>query len=170
MQIRRAQPEDAAALLAIYAPIVTDTAISFETVPPEPGEFARRIAEANRRHAWLMAERAGRAAGYAYATAHRAREAYRYSVEVSVYVHQDHRGAGVGSRLYQQLFDVLVELGYFHAYAGIAVPNPASVHLHRRLGFRRVGTLPKVGFKFGRWHDVSWWHRRLRPGLPEPAA
>ncbi len=168
LRIRPATPEDAGSLLAIYAPIVTDTTVSFETVPPGEAEFGQRIATANRDHAWLLAERRGRAAGYAYATRHRAREAYRYSTEVSVYVHPDHRGSGVASALYQQLFETLGELGYYHAYAGITVPNPASMALHRHMGFRRVGTLPRVGFKFGKWRDVSWWHRQLRSGIPSP--
>ncbi|MEQ8858196.1 MAG: N-acetyltransferase family protein [Pseudomonadales bacterium] len=169
-RIRRAETGDAAVLLAIYAPIVRDTAISFETTAPGEAEFAGRIAASNAHHAWLLAERDGVIAGYAYATAYRARQAYRYSAEVSVYVHEQARGTGVGSALYRELFAVLAGLGYFQAYAAITLPNPQSVGLHRRVGFRRVGTLPRVGFKFGAWHDVSWWHRPLQRGRPEATA
>ncbi len=166
LHIRCATAADAPALHAIYAPIVEHTAISFELTVPSVEEFAGRIDAANRSHAWLLAERDGRPVGYAYGTAHRSRAAYRFSTETSVYVHEDVRGQGVGSSLYRSLFDELARLGYFHAYAGITVPNPASEAAHRRAGFAHIGTFPRVGFKFGRWHDVSWWHRVLREGVP----
>ncbi len=156
-----------AELLAIYAPIVETTAISFELVPPSVEEFAGRIESSNRAHAWLVMEREGRLAGYAYGGSHRARAAYRHSTEVSVYLHADYRGKGVGIALYDALFPLLAELGYYHAYAGITLPNEASVALHRKARFVQIGTFPSVGFKFGEWHDVSWWHRQLREGLPE---
>lgn len=168
--IRPATTDDAAAALAIYAPIVENTAISFETEAPGLDAFAGRIAASNDSHAWLVASRGGRLAGYAYGTSHRARHAYRFSTEVSVYVHEDQRGGGVGRSLYQALFQVLAERGYYHAFAGITVPNEGSIGLHRAVGFRHVGTFPQVGFKFGAWHDVSWWHRPLRPGIPEVGA
>ncbi len=165
--IRRATRGDAAELLAIYAPIVETTAISFELVPPSVDEFAGRIEASNRAHAWLVMEREGRLAGYAYGGSHRARAAYNYSTEVSVYLHEDARGQGVGMALYQALFPLLAELGYYHAFAGITLPNDASTALHRKAGFTRIGVFPKVGFKFAAWHDVSWWHRPLREGQPE---
>ena len=165
-RIRRATPADAPAVLAIYAPIVATTAISFETTPPGEVEVAARIESANATHAWLVAEADGVIAGYAYAMPHRARQAYRYSTETSVYVHADHHGRGVGAALYRRLFADLVQRGYFHAFAGITLPNGASTALHASAGFRHVGTFPRVGFKFGQWHDVSWWHRALRAGVP----
>ena len=164
--IRRASAGDADGVFAIYRPIVEETAISFETVAPSPAELTRRISAANAHHVWLVAESEGAVAGYAYATGHRARHAYRYSVETSVYVHPSHHGRGVGSALYRRLIAELETLGFFHAYAGITLPNDASMALHGRAGFRRIGTFPCVGFKFGRWHDVSWWHRRIQPGMP----
>lgn len=166
LSIRHATRADAAAALAIYAPIVRDTVISFEAEPPLESEFAERIETCNHTHAWLIAEADGALAGYAYGTSHRARHAYRYSTEVSVYIHEAHRGRGVGRRLYQRLFDELAALGYYHAYAGITLPNEGSTRLHAAVGFRHIGTFPRVGFKFGAWHDVSWWHRVLREGTP----
>jgi phosphinothricin acetyltransferase len=165
--IRSATADDSASALAIYAPIVKDTVISFETEPPSVDEFSARIEACLSSHAWLVAESDGALAGYAYGTAHRARHAYRFSTEVSVYVHAAHRGRGVGRVLYERLFERLAELGYYHAFAGITVPNDGSISLHRAVGFHHVGTFPQVGFKFGGWHDVSWWHRPLRAGTPE---
>lgn len=165
--VRVAAAQDAAGLLAIYAPVVLETAISFEVTVPSVEQFAARIEGYNATHRWLAAEHRGELAGYACGTPHREREAYRYSTEVSVYVHAAWRGRGIGADLYQRLFDELAALGYCHAYAGITVPNAASMALHAGAGFRHVGTLPNVGFKFGAWHDVSWWHRPLRSGLPD---
>ncbi len=156
-------------MLEIYGPVVAYSAISFETMVPTIADMAARITAAGNSHAWLAAERNGAFAGYAYGTSHRARHAYRYSTEVSVYVHEAHRGVGVGAALYQRLFDVLAERGFFQAYAGITEPNDASSLLHSRAGFHHIGTFPRVGYKFGRWHDVAWWYRPLRDDLPEEA-
>lgn len=165
--IRPAAPDDAAALLAIYAPFVERTAVSFEEAVPGEADFAERIRVANERWAWLVAESGGALVGYAYAGAHRARSAYRHSVEVSAYVAGSHRRRGVARALYAALFPQLAALGYCNAYAGIALPNDASLALHRALGFADIGVFPRVGRKFGRWHDVAWLHRALRE---EPAA
>lgn len=164
--IREAVSADAEALLAIYAPIVQHTAISFELTPPTVAQFAERIRTYGASHGWLTLEQDGQLVGYAYGTPHREREAYRYSAEVSVYVHPDWRGRGVGGALYARLFETLAARGCFHAYAGITVPNEGSMALHARAGFRHIGTFPSVGFKFGEWHDVSWWHRPLRADKP----
>ena len=158
---RRARPADAEAVLAIYAPLVERTAISFEELAPTPDEMAARIESALATHEWLVAEIDGELAGYAYATGHRARAAYRFSVEVSAYVHEAHRGRGVGAALYRALFEALGERGFRAAFAGIALPNEPSVALHRSAGFEPIGTFAEVGWKLGAWHDVSWWRRRL---------
>lgn len=160
--IRDASQGDAKALLDIYAPFVTDTAVSFELEPPTVAEFAARIASAQTRWSWLVAERDGQIAGYAYASAFRTRAAYRLTVEASAYVHPAHRGLGLAGALYRRLFEGLAEMGYCNAYAGIALPNDASIALHKSLGFTSVGTFHRAGWKFGRWHDVSWWEARLR--------
>ncbi len=168
VRVRPASPEDAAAIQAIYAPVVQHTAISFEIAPPSVPVMAARIA-AEPKLPWLVAERDGCVAGYAYAARHHERGAYRWSVDTSVYVAETARGAGVGRALYGQLLPLLTALHYASAYAGIALPNPGSVGLHEAVGFRRIGVFPRVGYKHGRWHDVGWWWLPLA-SLDEPAA
>lgn len=160
--IRQAKTADAEAMLAIYRPIVLQTAISFELEPPSLEAFKSRIEKALAAYLWLVAEVDGRTAGYAYGTSHRAREAYKYAVETSAYVHPDYYRRGIGLALYEALLPNLAKIGYCNAYAAVALPNEASIALHERAGFRYIGTFPSVGRKFGRWHDVSWWHCPLR--------
>ncbi len=166
VSIRPATPDDAASLLAIYRPVVLNTATSFELTPPSVAEFGGRIDRALSEWAWLVAEDAGQPVAYAYATPHRSRGAYKWSVETSVYVAETHRRQGLGTLLYAALMPVLVEQGYCNAYAGITLPNAASVALHQRAGFQAVGVFRSVGRKFGAWHDVSWWHLPLRSTPP----
>lgn len=156
-------------MLAIYAPIVRDTPISFEVEPPREAAFSRAIAETMEAHPWLVCEVGERLAGYAHASPHRARAAYRWSVDVSVYVHDAFRRRGVARSLYAALFTILRAQGYCRAHAGIALPNEGSVALHQSLGFRPVGVYPAVGYKLGAWHDVGWWQLELLPpGVPKP--
>jgi phosphinothricin acetyltransferase len=164
--LRSATPGDAGALLAIYRPYVVETAISFELEPPSVAEFRERIERTLGQWAWLVAERDGRAVGYAYATAHRPRAAYKWSVEPSVYLAPSGQRQGIGTMLYEALLPLLAQKGYCNAYAGITLPNDGSVALHQRLGFQLVGVFRSVGWKFDAWHDVSWWHLRLRAGAP----
>jgi len=161
MKIRQGRPEDAEQLLDIYRPVVLDTVISFEDTPPEVDEFKVRMNKCLDSHAWLVAEADGRLGGYAYATGFRARPAYRYSVETTIYLDKNHRNMGIGRRLYEALFEELSQSGFGQAFAGIALPNDASIALHRSVGFEHVGTLKSVGFKFDKWHDVSWWQRAV---------
>ena len=173
MQIRLATPEDAAAVLAIYAPVVTHTAISFETEPPSVEEMRHRIQATLRQYPWLVAQDdAGGVAGYVYASRHAERAAYRWSVGVTAYVRADQRGRGVGKALYTELLQQLKDLGYCQAFAGITQPNAASVALHEAVGFTRVGIYANAGYKLGRWHDVGYWQCALqRPDVPaEPRA
>lgn len=162
MEIRTARPADAADIRAIYAPFVEHTAVSFELVAPTVAEVEARIAKACARWQWLVAEDAGRVVGYAYGTGHREREAYRYACEVSLYIAPDHQRRGLGRALYDALLPELAARGACLALAGIAQPNEASVGLHRALGFELVGTYRAIGWKLGRWHDVSWLQRTLR--------
>jgi L-amino acid N-acyltransferase YncA len=162
LRIRRATEGDAAALAAIYRPYVEKTATSFETVPPAADEMRERIAKSLAHWDWLVAEEGGHCVGYAYGSSHRARAAYRYSVEVSAYLQPSHQQQGLGKRLYTALFDSLAVRGYCNALAGIALPNEPSVRLHRSVGFEPIGVFHAVGRKFGRWHDVAWYERRLR--------
>jgi len=164
--IRPARRADAAPLLSIYRPFVESTAVSFETVVPTVDEFAARIEKAAAGWQWLVGEQEGACIGYAYGSRHRERAAYRWSVEVSAYVHPDHHRRGIGRALYGKLFDDLAEKGFCNAYAGITLPNAASMALHRSLGFESIGVFRAVGRKFGRWHDVAWLQRALRDSPP----
>jgi len=166
LAIRPATAADAAALLAIYAPYVERTAVSFETVVPGIEDFASRVQRYATQWAWLVAERDGRCLGYAYGSPHRERAAYRWSAETSAYVDVAAQRQGVGKALYLALFDALAAAGYCNAFAGMTLPNAASVALHRSVGFEPIGVFRRVGWKFGAWHDVAWSQRRLRDGQP----
>lgn len=164
MKIRTATPDDAEAVAAIYGPVVQHTTISFETEPPDSGEMRARIEKTLASLPWLAVEdAAGAVCGYAYASKHRERAAYQWSVDTTVYVREDMRGRGVGRALYERLLPLLAELGYYQAFAGIALPNAGSVALHEAVGFDGLGVYRNVGFKNGAWHDVGWWQKTLRP-------
>lgn len=166
--IRHADPtRDGAACAAIYAPFVTGSAVSFEEQAPEAEAMARRIELVSREYPWLVAEREGAVAGYAYASQHRTRPAYRWTADVTAYVDGEHRRQGVGRALYDALLGLLARQGYHSACAGITLPNPASVALHEACGFRPVGIYRDVGWKAGAWRDVGWWQCRLAPAGPE---
>jgi L-amino acid N-acyltransferase YncA len=166
--IRLATERDAEQIAAIYAPNVTGSIISFEFEPPTVDEMRRRIEATLKRYPWLVCERQGQVLGYTYAGAHGSRAAYQWSVDVSVYVHGDARRMGVGRALYASLFAALDLQGFYNAYAGATLPNPASVGLHESVGFRRVGVYRGVGYKLGAWHDVVWWHLPLRERVADP--
>jgi L-amino acid N-acyltransferase YncA len=163
-----ASVDDAEAIAGIYGPAVSDAAISFEYDPPDADEMRRRIATTVPDHPWLVATNGDTVVGYAYAHAFAPRAAYRWSVETSVYVDRAHHGAGVGRRVYGALFRVLALQGYRRAFAGIALPNPASVGLHEAMGFTPVGTYENVGWKLGAWHDVGWWQRDVGDAAAPP--
>jgi L-amino acid N-acyltransferase YncA len=164
MQIRHADPaRDAAACVEIYSPFVTDSAVSFDVVPPTVEEFSAKIAHLSDTHAFLVADDAGRVAGYAYSSPYRERVAYRWSAEVSVYVHSDYRGHGVGRQLYEALLELMRRQGVRVAIAGITQPNPASMALHHSCGFRTVGVFERIGFKAGAWRDVAFLALELAP-------
>lgn len=162
--------DDAAGILAVYAPAVEVTAISFELTVPSEAEMAARIVERQPAYPWLVAEGETGIAGYAYAGRFAPRPAYDWSVETSVYVAEEARGIGVGRRLYTALLSLLRAQGYRQAMAGIALPNAASVALHEASGFVPAGVYRAVGWKLGLWHDVGWWQRELAPleATPRP--
>ncbi|MEO1244202.1 MAG: arsinothricin resistance N-acetyltransferase ArsN1 family B [Pseudomonadota bacterium] len=173
MNIRLATADDASGVLGVYAPIVNDTLISFEERPPGVMEMAERIERTLSHLPWIVAEEAGEIAGYAYASRYRARAAYRWSAEVSVYVSPAWQRRKLGTKLYEALFAVLRLQGYRMAYAGIALPNDGSVALHEGLGFESVGVFRAAGRKFETWTDVGWWALLLqtlgdRPQEPAP--
>jgi phosphinothricin acetyltransferase len=162
--IRNADPRlDAAACAAIYGPYVEGAGTSFEEHPPTADDFAARIERTSASYPWLVAERDGEVAGFAYASAHRERPAYRWTAESSVYVHRDHHGQGVGRELYEALIGLLRRQRLEVVCAGITLPNDASVGLHEACGFELVGTYRRIGFKAGEWRDVSWWQLFLGP-------
>lgn len=164
--IRPARISDAATMLAIYAPFVEQTSISFEVQVPSLEEFSDRIHKYLSTHICLVAELLGQVVGYAYGSPHRGRCAYRWSTETSVYVSPEHHRLGVGRQLYVELLCQLASLGFCNAFARVALPNPASVEFHMELGFVPIGTFPRAGYKFGRWHDVRWFHKVLRQNPP----
>ena len=167
--VRHVDPaRDAAAIAAIYAPNVTDGIASFETDAPGAAAMRQRIETTTRGFPWLVTERDGELAGYAYASRHHARAAYRWAADVAVYVHQGHHRQGVAGELYGALLPLLVRQRLQVACAGVSLPNDASVGLHESFGFEPVGIYRQVGFKFGAWHDVGWWQLRLTGPTPEP--
>jgi L-amino acid N-acyltransferase YncA len=166
IRIRPAAPADVPGLLAIYRPFVEASVVSFETATPSVEEFSERIRIALDGWQWLVAEKDGQCIGYAYGSSHRERSAYRWSVEVSAYVEPNHHRQGIGRSLYSNLVADLIHKGFCNAYAGVTLPNEASVALHRSVGFDLIGTFGAVGRKFGKWHDVAWFQRRLRESPP----
>ena len=166
----RTTTEDAAAIQAIYAPIVRHTIISFEIEVPTVEAMRDRIVSTGDRWPWLVYDRDGVIEGYAYASEHRTRPAYRWSVDVSAYVDERYRRRGVARALYAALLDRLRAQGFCNAFAGIALPNEPSVAFHEAMGFEPVGVYKNVGYKLGAWHDVGWWGLALKshPRTPEP--
>jgi len=171
MNLRDATLDDAEDIVAIYTPIVETTTISFETVAPTVDEMRGRIAKALETHAWLVSvDDAGRVDGYVYGSKHRERASYQWSVDVTAYVRSDARGRGIARALYVALCERLAARGYYQAFAGIALPNDASIALHESVGFAHLGTYRHVGFKLGAWRDVGWWQKQLHePFEGEPA-
>ncbi len=158
MLIRVAKVEDAAQIAEIYGPSVTDSFISFEETPPTASEIASRMTVGLHTYPWLVFEDDdGRIQGYAYGGRHQARAAYRWSVDVTVYIRAGFHRHGIGRALYEQLFSILRRQGFRMVFAGIALPNEASVGLHSAMGFKLVGVYPHVGFKRDDWRDVAWW-------------
>jgi phosphinothricin acetyltransferase len=172
MHVRIADPErDAPAVTAMYRPFVAGSIATFEEVAPSADEMARRMRATLEWTPWLVAEESGRLVGYAYAARHRERPGYRWSVDISVYVAEGFGGRGIGRSLYDELLAILRRQGFVNVYAGIALPNPASVALHEAIGMRRIGVYERVGFKFGAWPDVAWYGLRLAEPVgtpPEP--
>ncbi len=168
--IRLADQDDAAAVAGIYGPSCESTAVSFEYAPPSAEEMASRMRAVTAQFPWLVLDDDGVVAGYAYATRHRERAAYGWSVDTAVYVSPSHRRRGVGRALYATLFELLRLQGYLKAYAGVTLPNSASTGLHEAVGFTLVGVYQGVGYKHGVWHDVAWYHIALQPERlnPEP--
>ncbi|AGZ23377.1 N-acetyltransferase [Streptococcus suis] len=161
IDIRSARIEDAADLVAIYAPYVEKTAITFETEVPTVEAFASRIEKTLEKFPYLVAVEEGKIVGYAYASTYYARAAYDWTVEFSVYVQKEARGKGIGNLLYTALEEELTARGFKNFLACIALPNPASIALHEKKGYQQVAHFKKVGYKFGTWHDIVWLQKSL---------
>lgn len=166
-KIRTAKASDGPALAAIYAPY-TETVLTFEYPAPTAEEFARRVETVTAEYPFLVCEQEGRPVGYAYAHRYRERAAYDWDAELSVYLEAGSTGKGIGRALYRALLDILYMQGYINIYGTVSVPNPASEGLHESLGFRRVYTDEKTGWKFGRWLDLAFYRLQLRPYADEP--
>jgi len=167
--IRLATTADAGAIAAVYGPYCDDTVISFEEAAPGAEEMARRIATIGATRPWILLEDDGRVIGFAYASAHHERAAYRWSASTAIYISRDHHRRGAGRALYTTLFALLKALGYRQATAGITLPNPASVGLHSAFGFAPVGVYRHIGYKMGGWHDVGWYQAEIQPVSAQPA-
>jgi L-amino acid N-acyltransferase YncA len=171
VRIRAATGGDAAQIAAIYAPYVLETPISFESAPPDAAAMRERIESGGGLYPWFVAvDDGGSLIGYASAGAFRARHAYRFTVETSVYVALGRLRGGVGRALYERLLATLEAQGFTQAIAALTIPNEASVRLHRRLGFTKAGTYREVGYKFGEWRSVALWQRALAIPPPEGPA
>ncbi|MFC1532396.1 arsinothricin resistance N-acetyltransferase ArsN1 family B [Thermodesulfobacteriota bacterium] len=168
-RIRLAASDDAKQIVSIYGPFCGESSVSFEIVPPSQEDMMRRIVESVEEYPWLVCERDKLILGYVHANRHRERAAYRWSVDVAAYIHEDYRGRGLGKVLYSVLLDTLRLQGFFIAYAGITLPNTGSIGLHKSVGFQKIGVYHGVGYKVGAWHDVSWWELFLQPEKTHPA-
>jgi phosphinothricin acetyltransferase len=168
IEIRFAGPDDAAGIVAVYGPYCDGTVISFELAAPTVAQMRERIKRITRQFPWLVCEIDGEVAGYVYACPHRERAAYRWAVDVAVYIAPQHHRRGIGHALYSVLFQILRAQGYFKAYAGVTLPNPGSVGLHEAVGFTPLAVYPGVGYKFGKWLDVGWWQLELQPLTEKP--
>ena len=168
--IRLAGINDSSAILDIYAPYITDTTISFETEVPAAGDFADRVKSIIKQYPFLLYVIDGNVVGYAYASRHKERAAYLYDVDVSIYILPEYHSRGIAGNLYGCLFDILKLLGYRNVYAGYTVPNDKSMRLHYKFDFSLVGTYHKAGYKFRKWHDVTWLEKTINEYDEIPAA
>lgn len=167
-EFRLATRADAEAIQRIYRPIVSETAISFETTVPSVSEIRQRIESTTEQYPWLVYEQDGAVQGYTKAGPHSGRGAYQWTVHLSVYVADHVRNEGIGSALYTSLFSALRLQNFVTACAVISLPNEASVRFHERHGFEPVGVLESIGYKHGEWRDVGWWQRSIRPNPENP--
>jgi phosphinothricin acetyltransferase len=168
-KIRVAAPSDAGGVIDIYGPYCEKSPVSFEVKRPTIDEMEERISQICESYPWLVCQNGPDLAGFAYAGPHRERAAYRWAVDIAIYVAAGFRGLRVGTALYSCLFEILRIQGYYKAYAGITIPNPASVGFHKRFGFELIGVFRDVGYKAGSWHDVSWWELTLQLPRNQPS-
>lgn len=168
--LRLANETDARQILDIYRPYIENTSITFETELPTEEVFKERIRNCLVNWPWLVCEIDGTIAGYAYAARYRERTAYQWSVESSVYIHDDFQRKGIAKALYTALFEILKKQGFRNVYAVINLPNDKSVAFHESCGFTYFATYEQVGYKLGKWKNVGWWRLILNEFGDEPAA
>lgn len=168
VHIRAATTDDANHIRAIYAPFVAGTAVTFDLELPSLDYFREKLTTLLPQFPVLVAEADGGVVGFSYASSHNPRPAYRWTVEVSIYLAETHHRRGIGRQLYQHLLSLLQRQGMRIALAGITLPNAASVALHESFGFQQVALLPNVGYKLNAWRDVGWWSLDLATSLTEP--
>lgn len=165
VRIRVATPDDAQSIREIYAPYIEHSTITFHTEVLPLDHYREQIRSNLERYPWYVAETEdGNIVGYAHASEHHSRQAYRWSVNISIYLREEHKGQGTGRRLYETLLATLKRQGFRMVHAGITMPNEPSQKIHETLGFQYVGTFPAAGFKQGVWKDVGWWVLDLMAG------
>lgn len=161
ISIRMAAPEDSSRILAVYAPFIRDTAITFEYEVPSEEEFRNRVTGILKSYPYLVAEAGGEIVGYAYASKNRERAAYQWNADLSVYIREDYQKRGIGFAFYQILEGILKWQGIENVYAAVTSPNPKSEAFHRKQGFEMVGRFDRTGYKFGKWWGVTWFQKSL---------
>jgi phosphinothricin acetyltransferase len=170
INIRLATEDDSAAMLAIYSEYIRNTAISFEYEVPSVSEFSNRIKNVTEKYPWLICEVNGECVGYAYASKHRERSAYQWSVDYSIYLKPEYYARHIATALYTALTELIRMQGYYNAYAGVTIPNEKSEGLHESFGFKPVGVYHNAGFKHGKWHDVKWYELTISEHASNPEA
>ncbi len=170
LEIRLIRNTDTAEVLEIYRHYVLNTHITFEYEVPTLEEFSNKIEHILLEYPWLVCCYNDGVVGYAYGSRHRAKTAYQWSPEATIYMRPEFQGRGVGRVLYDALFELLRLQGYFNVYAGVALPNEGSERLHRATGFDELGVFKKIGYKLGKWHDTKWFHLALAEHIDEPPA
>ncbi len=161
IRIRFAEKSDATAILSIYAKYIKETRVTFEIEVPEVSAFEERMERIMERFPWVVCEIDGSIAGYAYASKHGERAAYRWSADLSVYIDERYHRRGIAAALYEAVQELLREQGYFTVYAGVSTPNPRSEAFHTAMGFRNLGEFRNVGYKLGQWCGVTWFELPL---------
>ncbi|MDF2821999.1 MAG: sortase-like acyltransferase [Clostridiales bacterium] len=168
VNIRLVNILDAKAILNIYAPYVVYTPITFEYDIPSIEEFEERIEHYTKTYPWIVCEIEGKIVGYAYASRYRAREAYDWSTEVTVYVDEEYQRYRIATALYTGILNLLTEQGYYMAYACVTRPNNKSELFHERMNFKEAGIHHKAGFKLNQWHDITYYEKKLAKEFDEP--
>lgn len=168
VEVRLATIGDAEEIIGIYGPVILASATSFEISLPSCEEMQERIQACLQKYPWIICVIDGKLAGYVYGSKHRDREAYQWTCECSVYIHDAYKGKGIGKKLYRLLFRLLKIQQFRNVYAGITLPNEASILLHEKCGFEHFATYENVGYKFGDWHSVGWWKLEVNEYDPEP--